>query len=171
MSNPYAPPDADRQDAPAPQDGPSWPPPMPRPQAPAAPERQPPDPEVAAHATRLTRLFGVLVLGSVLVATLPLPWQAAGLLFAVAALVVGIRGLIIAGRARTRGLVPLLAVGIVIALSWTLILGVQLALWPVQQDKQECLEGALTISATNACETQYEKDLDDLRTSLENPGS
>ena len=171
MSNPYAPPDSDRTDAPAPQGGPSWPPPMPRPQAPgapAAPERQPPDPEAFAHATRLTRLFGVLVLGSVLVATLPLPWQAAGLLFAVGAVVVGIRGLIIAGRARTRGLVPLLSVGLVIALSWTLILGVQLALWPVQQDKQECLEGALTISATTACETQYEKDLDDLRSSLEN---
>jgi hypothetical protein len=112
----------------------------------------------------------VLVLGSVLVATLPLPWQAAGVLFAVAALVVGVRGLVVAGRARTRGLLPLLAVGVVIALSWTLILGVQVALWPVQQDKQECLEGALTISATNACESQYEQDLDDLRTSLENPG-
>ena len=144
---------------------------MPRPQAPADPEPSPPDPEAAAHATRLTRLFGVLVLGSVLVATLPLPWQAAGLLFAVAALAVGVRGLIIAGRARTRSWCRCSPSGSSSRCSWTLILGVQLALWPVQQDKQECLEGALTISATNACETQYEKDLDDLRTSLENPGA
>jgi len=128
---------------------------------------EPPDPEAQAAALRRVRLFGVLMLGSVVVATLPLPWQAAALVFAIGALGVGVWALIGALRGRTRGLIPLLSVGAVIAVSWTLILAVQLALWPVQQARQDCLEGALTISARNACEQQYERDLDNLRTSLE----
>ena len=126
VSNPYAPP----EDRPRTPDGdgrtrrPRRTGPRGRPRAHARaaapvalePERQPPDPEVAARAASLTRLFGVLVLASVLVATLPLPWQAPALLFAVAALVVGVRALVVAARARTRGLVPLLATGVVIAL-------------------------------------------------------
>ncbi|GEK22265.1 cytochrome d ubiquinol oxidase subunit II [Cellulomonas xylanilytica] len=169
MSNPYAPPEnrpGTPDDAPA-QEAPAWPPAgAPRP-ASVAPERPPADPEGTARATSLTRLFAVLVLASVLVATLRLPWQAAALPFALAAIVVGVRALVVAVRARARGLGPLLAVGLVISLAWTLLLSVQLALWPAQQDKQECLEGALTLGARSACETQFEKDLDDLRTSVE----
>ena len=179
VSNPYAPPedrprtpDGDRVDAPPAQH--PWPPPAPHhPPAvgPGAPDRRPPDPEQAARAQHLTRLFGVLILSSVLVATLPLPWQAAGIAFAVAALVVAVRALVVSARARSRGLTPIIAVGVVIALFWSLLLGVQLALWPVQQDKQDCLAGALTITATNACDAQYVKDLDELRGSLEPSGS
>ena len=33
--------------------------------------------------------------------------------------------------------------------------------------QQKCLEGALTITATSTCESQYEKELSELRTSLE----
>ena len=174
MSNPYAPPehrpgtpDDARTDAPQPQDAPVWPPAGEPSRAPVVADQPPADPEGTARATGLTRLFAVLVLASVLVATLPLPWQAAALLFALAAVVVCVRAVVVAVRARSRGLVPLLSVGLVIALSWTLLLSVQLALWPAQQDKQECLEGALTVGAKSACETQFEKDLDDLRTSLE----
>ena len=72
--------------------------------------------------------------------------------------------MVVAVRARSRGLAPLLAAGLVIALSWTLLLSVQLALWPAQQEKQECLERALTIGATSACEREFEQYLDDLRT-------
>jgi hypothetical protein len=178
VSNPYAPPedrprtpDGDRVDAPPAQH--PWPPPAARPPVAGhgAPDRRPPDPEQTARAQRLTRLFGVLVLSSVLVATLPLPWQAAAVAFALAALVVGVWALVVSSRARSRGLTPMIAVGVVIALFWSLLLGVQLALWPVQQDKQECLAGALTITATNACDAQYLRDLDDLRGSLERTGS
>jgi len=171
VSNPYAPPEhrpGTPDDAPV-QEAPVWPPagaPAPG-QPPVTPERPAADPEGTARATSYTRLFAVLVLASVLVATLRLPWQVAALPFALAAVVVGVRALVVAVRARARGLAPLLAVGLVISLSWTLLLSVQLALWPAQQDKQECLERALTIGAKSACETQFEKDLDDLRTSLE----
>ncbi len=178
VSNPYAPPedrprtpDGDRVDAPPAQH--PWPQPAALPPAPGpgAPDRRPPDPEQTARAQRLTRLFGVLILSSVLVATLPLPWQAAGLAFALGALVVGVWALVVSGKARSRGLTPMIAAGVVIALFWSLLLGVQLALWPVQQAKQECLEGALTITATNACDAQYTRDLDELRNSLERTGS
>ena len=170
MSNPYAPPEhrpGTPVDAPV-KDAPVWPPAGAPSPAPAAPEPPlPADPEGTARATSLTRLFAVLVLASVLVATLRLPWQAAALPFALAAVVVGVRAIVVAVRARSRGLTPVLAVGLVISLSWTLVLSVQLALWPAQQAKQECLERALTIGARSACESQFEKDLDDLRTSLE----
>ena len=170
MSNPYAPPEnrpGTSDDAPV-RDAPVWPPAGPPSPAPVAPEPPlPADPEGTARATSLTRLFAVLVLASVLVATLRLPWQAAALPFALAAVGVGDRAIVVAVRARSRGLAPVLAVGLVISLSWTLLLSVQLALWPAQQNKQECLERALTIGAKSACETQFEKDLDDLRTSLE----
>ena len=173
VSNPYAPPedrprtpDGAPTDAPRAHDGPSWPPPMPRPPVPVAPERQPPDPEGSARALGLTRLFGVLILGSVLVATLPLPWQAAAFLFAVPAVVVGIRALVVAVRARTRGLVPLLATGGVVALLWTLFLATLVIQWPAVLERQECLEGALTVTATSACETQYQEHVDRIGDSL-----
>ncbi|MEZ0448421.1 hypothetical protein [Cellulomonas sp. ICMP 17802] len=166
MSNPYAPPedrprppDGDRADVPVAQL--PWPPPAPR-AVPAEPARTPPDPEQVARAQSLTRLFGVLVLSSVLVATLPLPWQAAGLVFALGALVVGVRALVVSVRARAGGLTPMIAVGVVIALFWSFLLILQLALWPMQQAKQECLQGALTISAQNACAAQYDKAVQDL---------
>ncbi|KQR16861.1 hypothetical protein [Cellulomonas sp. Leaf334] len=168
MSNPYAPPEnrpGTPDDAPV-QDAPVWPPAGGAPQAPVVPERPPADPEGAARATSLTRLFAVLVLASVLVATLRLPWQAAALPFVLAAVVVGVRAVVVALRARARGLAPVLAVGLVISLLWTFSLLVQLAPWQAQQDKQDCLARALTIGARSACETQFEKDLDDLYTSL-----
>ena len=169
MSNPYAPPEnrpAAPDDAPV-QDAPVWPPAGPPPQAPVAPDPLPADPEGTARATSLTRLFAVLVLASVLVATLPLPWQAAALPFALAAMVVGVRAMVVALRARARGLAPVLGVGLGIALLWTFSVSVQLAQWEPQQDKQECLERALTIGARSACETQFQQDLKDLYTSLQ----
>ena len=171
MSNPYAPPEnrpGTPDDAPAPQ-APVWPSAGVPQHAPVVPERPPADPEGTARATSLTRLFAVLVLASVLVDTLRLPWQAAALPFALAAIVVGVRAIVVAVRARSRGLVPVLAAGLVIASSLTLLLSIQLALWPVSLERQGCLEGALTIGARNACETQYTQHLEDLRAPLPEP--
>ena len=120
----------------------------PRP-GPPAPERQPPDPEVTARATQpdpaVRRARPRRRCSS---PPLPLPWQAA------AALVRARRARRRRPGAGRRGPRPDARAGADARrrrrsspCSWTLILGVQLALWPVQQDKQECLEGALTISA------------------------
>lgn len=168
MSNPYAPPEdrpGTQDDVPA-RETPVWPPAGAPQTVPAAPERPPADPEGTARATRLTRLFAVLVLASVLVETLRLPWKAAALPFALAAVVVGVRAVVVAVRARSRGLAPLLAVGLFVALSWALLLTGQVATWPAQLDKEECLDGALTIGARSACETQYEQDVEELISSV-----
>jgi hypothetical protein len=113
-------------------------------------------------------LFGLLLLATMATAALPLPLQAASLVFVVAALVVGIRALGSVWRAGVRGaLVPMLAIG----LAFTALLSVAtaglLALWPMQLDRQHCLQDALTISANAKCQTDYEHTLLDYRHSLE----
>jgi hypothetical protein len=173
VSNPYAPPEK-RPDTPddAPvQHAPVWPPAGTPSTVPVAPEPQPADPEGTVRALDLTRLFTVLVLASVLVTMLRLPWQAAALPFALAAIIVGVRAMVVTVRARARGLTPVLAVGLVVSVLWTLSVAVTLAQWEPRQTKQACLEGALTIGARNACESQFQKDLDDLYSSLPERGT
>ena len=174
MSNPYAPPedrprtpDGDPTGTPGHHDAPpsAWPPHAQHP-APGGPvgrvgaDQEPPDPEGAARATRATRLFGVLVLGSVLVVTLPLPWRASSLVFALAAIAVGAWAIVISVQARTRGITPMLAVGVLVAFTWTAFAVGQLVPWSAHQARQDCLEGALTVGAQDACQTQFEKDRD-----------
>ena len=80
--------------------------------------------------------------------TLPLPWQAASLVFVVAALVVGIRALRFVWRAGLRGvLVPMLAVGLAFTALLSVSMASLLALWPVQLERQQCLQDALTIAS------------------------
>ena len=110
--------------------------------------RPPADPEGTARATSLTRLFALLVLASVLVATLP-------------AALAGCRAPVRARGDRRRGprdrgapSAPARAGSLPAArrrAGHRPVLDAaprasQLALWPAQQDKQECLEGALTIA-------------------------
>lgn len=136
----------------------------------AAPGPHPPepDPEGTARAGRLGRTFAALLLAAVLTGTFPVPWQAAGLVFGVLALVVGVRALVVAVRARQRGaLTGMLAAGLAVSAMWLVVsLGMTL-MWPAQLDRQRCLAGALTISARQACEAQFEQDLDEWRTRIE----
>lgn len=164
MSNPYAPPPggsgartpgaAGRPDGRP--DGPQGPPghdPGPAPRPPA-------DPEVIRAASRQVMHFGLLILATLLTASLALPWQAAALAFAIAAVVVGIRALRAVWRAGLRGtLVPVLAVGLALAALMSLSLLTMLALWPIQVERQDCLRDALTIAARETCETQFQEAL------------
>ena len=111
--------------------------------------------------------FGVLMLATLLVSALPLPWQAAAVLFAVAALVEGVRGLRSAWRAGVRGaLVPMLVMGIVASSLLTLGTAGMIALWPIQMDRQTCLRDALTIASQDQCDSAYQSSIDSLRTRL-----
>jgi hypothetical protein len=106
--------------------------------------------------------FLALLLASVVTSALPLPWQAAALLFLGAAMVVGVRTLVLAWRGGIRGgLIVMLSVGV--GMSGFVGLGMLslLALWPEQMAKQECLAGAVTISATRACELEFERAVDE----------
>ena len=177
VSNPYAPPDPTREAPASPPAGPSHPRaphgptpagvpghPGPRP----APTPRPVDEALAARAAWHARLFGLLVLSSLLVSTLPLPWQAASLVFALVGLVVGGRALQLALRSGARGSLPAaLGLGVAVAFFWSFVTAGMLLLWPVQVAHQECVAGALTVSARHACEQQYEQDLKDWQSRLE----
>jgi hypothetical protein len=194
VSNPYAPPgdrprqpDGDRTGAPAPDQpgqpvppqhppypvGPhaqaSWPPhavAVPRP-----PEQVPTDPDGAARATRLARLFGLLVLSSVLVSTTRIPLRAVAVVFVLAAIGVGIVALVVAGRAHVRGALPVvLGTGLAVAVVWTLFMGAAIAFWGPERDRQECRDGALTLSAQAVCDAQYRQDMDELSDRLQRRG-
>lgn len=123
----------------------------------------PPDPEAVLRVGRLVRHFGVWLLAGVAVSLLPLPWRVATVAFLAGAVVTGIRALRAVAVARMRGgLLPLLVAGL--ALTGLLGAGTlgSFALWPAETARQECLSGALTVSAQAACDRAYEDALDDL---------
>ncbi|WP_148076582.1 cytochrome d ubiquinol oxidase subunit II [Cellulomonas sp. PhB150] len=128
------------------------------------PEPLPTDPAGAERARTLARTFGLYLLAAVVLSTIRAPWQAVALPFVVVAIVYAIRALVTATRAHVRGaLVPMLAGGIAIAAFWAFVTAGMLALWPLQADREECLAGALTISATAECNQTFEQGLQDWR--------
>ncbi len=130
------------------------------PQGPPDPTRPPPDPDAVRGASRQVMHFGLIMLASLVTAALPLPWQAAALVFALGAIVVGIRAMRAVWRSGVRGaLVPVLGVGLVFAALMSISLATMLALWPLQVQRQDCLRDALTISAREACEVQFQDAL------------
>ncbi|HEY8719113.1 hypothetical protein, partial [Pengzhenrongella sp.] len=132
----------------------------------------PPDPLATRAASRLVMHFGLLLLASLLTSALPLPWQAASLGFMVAALVVGIRALSAAWRAGVRGvLVPMLAVGLALTALMAMVMASLLALWPIQLARQDCLQGALTISATEKCQVDFKNSVNHVMNDLKKPPS
>lgn len=171
MGNPYAPPRPDAPPRPAPEDarppsgepgrpGPGGPP-APRPPA-APPEPPPVDPEASRLATRRVLHFGLLLLLVIVLSTLPFPWQLASLAAAVAAVVVGVRALVASWRARVRGaLVPALAIGVGLAVMLSFQMVAMLVTWDVAMAHQECLDGAITVSAQDRCESARLQSIED----------
>lgn len=100
--------------------------------------------------------FGLAMLACLVTSTLPLPWQAGGLAFALLALVMGVRALRSVRASGVRGvLVPALSIGLAFAAVLALSMVTSLAMWPLQMDRQDCLRDALTISAQQTCEEQF----------------
>jgi hypothetical protein len=180
VGNPYAPPSGDRTRPgvlpPSDEKGPpSAPGPGPRrthpdqePPAgagrpPAPPARRPdPDPAAARATSRRILHFGMLLLAAILASTLPLPWQVGALGFVVAALVVGMRALVLAWRDGVRGaVVPLLGLGLVSAGLVALTVLSLMLVWPQQLARQECLAGAVTIAATERCQAEFRRAVEE----------
>ena len=144
-------------DAPLPPPPPGWP----APHAPAAgrppapPEPAEPDPELARQATRRVLHFGLLLLSVIVVSTMPFPWQAVSLALALGAIVVGIRALVAVWRARVRGaLVPALGIGVGLSAMLALQMVSTLITWDVALAHQQCLDGAITVSAEKRCDVE-----------------
>lgn len=116
----------------------------------------PPDPAGTLKAAEQSRTVGVLLLGSVLVATLPMPWRVAAALFALAGLVLGVRALVTAVRARARGGLPaMLALLVTMSAVWSLAVLTALSISPLLQEREECMAGALTVTAQKQCERAF----------------
>ena len=93
---------------------------------------------------------------------LPLPFQAASLGFVLAAIVLGIRALFAARRAGLRGLlVSALAIGLAFTSLLLVSIVALLALWPMQLERQQCLQQAQTLAATSGCQADFQRTLDD----------
>jgi hypothetical protein len=102
------------------------------------------------------------MLGGLLTLGLQLPWNLVALALTVAALVVGTRALLAARRAGLRGgLVISLSLGLAVSALVALSFASVLALWPVQLARQECVAEALTISARQTCEQDFERAVTD----------
>jgi hypothetical protein len=106
--------------------------------------------------------FGLFMLAAILLSVLELPWKVASLAFLAAAVVTGIRALVTVIRGRVRGsLAGMLVLGLVFSMLFSLTLFATFATWPLQMKQQECLRGALTISAKAACQRDLEQGLKD----------
>jgi hypothetical protein len=151
---------------PAPRPHPPHPAPGPHPPRPPHPGPGPapaPDPETLVRIGRLVRHFGIWLVAGVLVTLLPLPWRVASIAFLAGAVVTGIRALRTVLRSPLRGGLPaMLAAGLLVtAMVLVGSLG-SLATWSVDAERQACLNGALTRTAQQACERDYEDGLADL---------
>jgi hypothetical protein len=133
-----------------------------------------PDPAAAGRVGRLAGTFGLLVVASVLVATLALPWRAASIVFAALAVVWGVRALTTAVRSGFRGGLPaMLVLGVLVAGGWVLLSLASLVVWDAERANQDCVARAITVQARQECAHQLQHDIDqrtrDWRDRLEQP--
>ena len=157
MSNPFAPPDPDR--------------PPPRPVLPVAPPSPapspPPDPAGVRKTRRLVNRVFLLFLASLVVWLLPAPWGATSVVFALIALVVAVRAVVVGRRARAGRTVLVATSTIVVTAAFGVVVGsTSLLVLPAQMEYQRCRVGAVTVAGKQACTTAYENAVDRLRTRL-----
>jgi hypothetical protein len=157
VGNPYAPPEPGRPQ----QDRPPAPPPRQyRPAPSGPPHRPPPDPATVRRAGTAVGRFALLMLAGLLCLELPVPWQAAGIVFTGLGIVVGVQAIRRVAAAGMRGtLIASLGIGLAMAGIILLLQIAMLALWPAAFRLQECRADALTISAEDQCLRDYERSV------------
>lgn len=182
MGDPYAPPPEEREHSPRdpggrpgqrlpdgappagadrPADGPTGPAQPGREGGPAAGPRSEVDLERARHALVLVRRFAVLLLAGLICLELDLPWKLAGIPFTGLGVVVGVRATAAVRRSGLRGAtLPLSVIGLALA---AVVLFAHLAsalFYPIVRDHENCLAGANTERARQACQQDYERRLE-----------
>ncbi len=168
MSNPFAPPSSSGRGAdPPPRGSPTpggGPPPQGRPPGPPARPRRPAaTPEQIRTAARRAFAAAACTVGALLATGLPLPGPALGAALAVAGVVLGIRALVAAAATgQHRTLLPVIVVGLVVSLFSLVSAASLIATWPIQQERQACMARALTVSARDACEADYQRAVEEL---------
>ncbi len=118
---------------------------------------------------RLPLEMGLLLLGAELTRRLELPWALAGLVFAALALVQGVRALRALKRARLAGDegagpfgTAMVALGVALAVGLLAVQALMLAFYPVVGEHRECVAGALTRTAQQACDDRLQERLREL---------
>ncbi|GAB3548018.1 hypothetical protein GCM10027404_11150 [Arthrobacter tumbae] len=122
---------------------------------PAKPSGQPspPSDKDIASTRALLRVFMLLLLGTLLGTSFPLPWKVLGLVFGLAAVTVGIIALVGLVRQKAPTLLRIsTTVGLVASLFLTLGAGATILLWPVTEQYEECTATALTSKAQRECD-------------------
>jgi hypothetical protein len=102
--------------------------------------------------------FGFLSLVTMICLILPLPWPAVAFVALPVALVVAIRGIVLARRDQlTKGATVYLAFGLALLGVFGLYTIPLLITWGPQWDYQQCLQQAVTIEGRDACLTAFEQ--------------
>jgi hypothetical protein len=133
----------------------------------AKPERPPIDPDEARRGTRAVMNFGLFMLAALVTTTLALPWRMVSVAIAIGTLVVGIRAFRRIWRAGMRGtLVAALAAGMAMTIALAVTTLAVIPVWHIEMDRKDCLDRALTVSATSECESTYSTQIKDFQNSL-----
>ena len=105
----------------------------------------------------------VVTIAALVGTALPLPWQVLGAALALAAVVLGIRAMIaVISAGLLRSFLPLATVSLVLASLFFVSSLAVLATWSIQQERQDCLARALTVSARDTCEADYRQSIERL---------
>lgn len=158
VSNPYAPPDPNKPLPPRPQLPPQQQSQQPQPQRGQEP---PPEltPEQVRSVTGSTMLFGLMMMATLLAGNLPVPWQLLAPLVGIGTLVFGTRTLMRVRKLRWPGMLsPMLIGGLMLTALTTVGTTTQLTMfWDEQVAYQECSERAVTITAQERCDQQWDE--------------
>ncbi|WP_156252280.1 hypothetical protein [Pseudactinotalea terrae] len=157
MTNPYAPPDPTKPRPPRqqPPQG-QW-----QKRPPQRAQEPPPEltPEQVRSVTGSTMLFGLMMMATLLAGNLPVPWQLLAPLVGVGTLVFGVRTLGRVRKLRWPGMLsPMLIGGLMLTCLTTVGTTTQLTIyWDEQVAYQECRERAVTITAQERCDQEWDE--------------
>lgn len=122
----------------------------------------------AIRASRRVLQFGGLLLLTLLVQALDLPWRMLSVLTGTAAAVFGIIALVSAWKAGLRGLtIPAVVVGTVMSIMMAFSTLLLIFIWQIEIDHQDCVHGAITVSARDTCDQTYKEDFNSWRKDME----
>ena len=117
-------------------------------------------------ARRDVRLVGILLLSLIVITYLPLPFRLAGIAFGLLTIVLSIRGLHRQGKVRRAGGKPqgqiALSVGLGLASVVTMLTMTDAVIYPIAAERERCLAGAVTRTASELCEARHRERLEDL---------
>ncbi|KPN17711.1 hypothetical protein AO716_06980 [Arthrobacter sp. Edens01] len=101
-------------------------------------------------------VFIALLLGMLISSDLALPWKLLPLILGIAALVVGIMTLVKVVRFGMGGFMRIVvSMGIAATAFMTIGLAAMVALWPMTEKYETCMQSALTVQATETCTKDY----------------